>query len=77
MFILQFTSALTHNISGTAKACAQTVMATFIYNEVKSFLWWLSNFIVLFGSAGYARLKQMDMEKKHNETRGSREKLVV
>ncbi|GJQ75999.1 hypothetical protein Trydic_g18053 [Trypoxylus dichotomus] len=64
---IKVTSALTHNISGTAKACAQTVLATYWYNEAKSFLWWFSNGIVLFGSAAYARIKQLDMERKLDE----------
>lgn len=58
---IQVTSPLTHNISGTAKACAQTVIATFWYEEVRPFLWWFSNFVVLFGSAAYARIKQLEM----------------
>ncbi|KAK6633611.1 hypothetical protein RUM44_004218 [Polyplax serrata] len=61
---IQVTSPLTHNISGTAKACAQTVVATYWYNEVKSLLWWLSNFVVLLGSAAYARVKQLEMTQK-------------
>ncbi|XP_063922866.1 GDP-fucose transporter 1 [Zophobas morio] len=65
---IKYTSALTHNISGTAKACAQTVLATYWYQETKSLLWWCSNVIVLLGSAGYARVKQQDMERKHKES---------
>nr|CAD7598337.1 unnamed protein product [Timema genevievae] len=61
---IKVTSALTHNISGTAKACAQTVIATFWYNEMRSGLWWLSNWVVLAGSAAYARVKQKEMEKE-------------
>jgi len=57
------TSPLTHNISGTAKACAQTVLAVYAYHEVKSFAWWFSNFIVLFGSTLYARVQQLDMKR--------------
>lgn len=64
---IKYTSALTHNISGTAKACAQTVLATYWYQETKSFLWWSSNIIVLFGSACYTWIKQRDMEKRHRE----------
>lgn len=59
----QVTSPLTHNISGTAKAAAQTVLATQINAEVKSFWWWTSNAVVLFGSAAYARVKQLEMAK--------------
>jgi len=58
---VKVTSPLTHNISGTAKAAAQTVMATQWYAEVKSFEWWISNAVVLFGSAAYARVKQLEM----------------
>lgn len=64
---IKVTSPLTHNISGTAKACAQTVMATQWFSESKSWLWWLSNFVVLFGSGMYARVKQLEIEKQHKE----------
>ncbi|CAK1578052.1 unnamed protein product [Parnassius mnemosyne] len=60
---IKVTSPLTHNISGTAKACAQTVLATQWYNESKNALWWTSNLIVLGSSALYARFKQIEMEE--------------
>lgn len=63
---MQITSPLTHNISGTAKACAQTIIATQWYDEVKSFLWWTSNAVVLLASAAYTRIKQLEMQKQHN-----------
>nr|AEE62032.1 unknown [Dendroctonus ponderosae] len=65
---IKFTSALTHNISGTAKACAQTILATYWYQETKSFMWWFSNLIILVASAGYARIKQLDMEQQHRQS---------
>ncbi|CAG9791784.1 unnamed protein product [Diatraea saccharalis] len=61
---IKVTSPLTHNISGTAKACAQTVLATQWYNESKNVLWWTSNVIVLASSALYARFKQVEMEER-------------
>lgn len=64
---IKVTSPLTHNISGTAKACAQTIIATNWYHENRSTLWWLSNFVVLFGSSLYARVKQLEMDKKFNQ----------
>ena len=64
---IQVTSPLTHNISGTAKACAQTVMATTYYHEVKPALWWLSNAIVLLGSAAYTQVKRSEMKQAHND----------
>ena len=41
--------------SGTAKAAAQTVLATQWFNETKSALWWTSNLVVLGGSMAYTR----------------------
>lgn len=58
---VKVTSPLTHNISGTAKAAAQTVIATQWYGEIKTATWWISNLVVLFGSAMYARVKQVEM----------------
>lgn len=62
---IKVTSPLTHNVSGTAKACAQTVLATYWFNEEKSFLWWLSNIIVLTASASYARIRQLELSKEY------------
>jgi len=62
---IQVTSPLTHNISGTAKAAAQTVLATQVNAEVKSVMWWASNALVLAGSLAYARVKQLEMAKKN------------
>ncbi|XP_053305071.1 GDP-fucose transporter 1 isoform X2 [Spea bombifrons] len=60
---IKFTSPLTHNISGTAKACAQTVLAVFYYQQTKSFLWWTSNAMVLGGSFCYTWVKGLEMKK--------------
>ncbi len=62
---IQFTTPLTHNISGTAKAAAQTVIATGYYHEVKPTLWWVSNAVVLFGSGAYTYVRGLDMKKAH------------
>ncbi|XP_022181408.1 GDP-fucose transporter 1 [Myzus persicae] len=62
---VQVTSPLTHNISGTAKSCFQTVLASFWYNQWKSSMWWFSNFVVLGGSAAYTIVKNREMEKKY------------
>ncbi|CAG5133120.1 unnamed protein product [Candidula unifasciata] len=64
---IQVTSPLTHNISGTAKACAQTILACIYFHDVKTNLWWLSNMVVLFGSAGYTEVKRREMKKDHLE----------
>ncbi|KAL5284551.1 SLC35C1 family protein [Megaselia abdita] len=65
---IKVTSPLTHNISGTAKACAQTVLATQWFNETKSFLWWTSNVVILLGSGVYARIKQLEIKQLHKES---------
>lgn len=63
---IKITSPLTHNISGTAKACAQTILASYYYHETKSWLWWFSNWIVLLGSAIYTKVKQEEMKKRQS-----------
>lgn len=59
---IKVTTPLTHNVSGTAKACAQTVLACVVYSEVKSGLWWISNAMVLGGSAAYSYVKMNEMK---------------
>ncbi|RWS10944.1 GDP-fucose transporter 1-like protein [Dinothrombium tinctorium] len=66
---IKVTSPLTHTISGTAKACTQTILACIWYNEVKSMLWWISNFLVMFGSAAYTRVKQIEMASAYMKSR--------
>lgn len=60
---IKYTSPLTHNISGTAKACFQTVIAVIYSHEHKSYLWWMSNVTILVASAAYSRIKQIEMER--------------
>ncbi|KAK1335711.1 hypothetical protein QTO34_003504 [Cnephaeus nilssonii] len=64
---IKFTSPLTHNVSGTAKACAQTVLAVLYYEETKSFLWWTSNMMVLGGSSAYTWVRGWEMKKVQEE----------
>lgn len=59
---IKFTSPLTHNVSGTAKSCAQTVMGCVVYSEVRSLWWWICNGFVLGGSLSYAYFRSKDME---------------
>jgi len=61
---IKYTSPLTHNISGTAKACLQTVIAVIYYNDHKSILWWISNITILVASAAYSRIKQQEMSAR-------------
>lgn len=75
---IQITSPLTHNISGTAKAAVQTVLATVFYREHKDLVWWASNCIILFGSAAYTQVRRMEMKVKfESDKKGAEEELVV
>lgn len=58
---IKVTSPLTHNISGTAKACAQTIIAVFANQEHKTGLWWLSNAFVIGGSGMYSKVRHDEM----------------
>ncbi|KAJ1530605.1 hypothetical protein ONE63_005486 [Megalurothrips usitatus] len=69
---IKVTSPLTHNISGTAKACFQTVIATQWYGEAKSALWWVSNLTVLGGSMLYTYVKQQEMKKDFSSLSSSK-----
>ncbi|XP_067257398.1 GDP-fucose transporter 1 isoform X1 [Chanodichthys erythropterus] len=60
---IKFTSPLTHNVSGTAKSCAQTVLAVVYSASHKSALWWTSNMMVLVGSCAYTWVKGLEMKK--------------
>lgn len=64
---IKVTSPLTHNVSGTAKACAQTILAVVVNSEVKTALWWLSNGMVLCGSLFYTRVKHGEMKAQHEK----------
>jgi GDP-fucose transporter C1 len=61
---IQVTSPLTHNVSGTAKAYAQTLIGVMYYNEVKTMLWWFSNCLVLIGAALYSQVRRSEMSAK-------------
>lgn len=60
---IKFTSPLTHNVSGTAKACVQTVIAVVYNSSSKSLLWWTSNMMVLGGSSAYTWVRSLEMKK--------------
>lgn len=61
---IKVTSPLTHNISGTAKACAQTIIAVFANAEVKTSLWWLSNAFVIGGAGMYSKVRHDAMRSE-------------
>ena len=76
---IKFTSPLTHAISGTAKACVQTVLGVMIYQNPVSFLVRRSNtalacylihlqngvgiLLVIIGSFLYSYVRYLEMKK--------------
>ena len=60
---IKVTTPLTHNVSGTAKACFQTILACIVFKEVKSVKWWACNFMVLGGSSAYTYVKMIEMKE--------------
>lgn len=76
---IKFTSPLTHNVSGTAKACGQTVIAVVYNSSSKSVLWWASNMMVLCGSSAYTWVKSLEMQRTPTKVPqdSAREKLLA
>jgi len=64
---VKHTSPVTHNISGVAKACCQTVIAVLYWSQVKTALWWCSTMLVLMGTGGYSLVKSWEMKKLHEQ----------
>jgi len=58
---IKFTSPLTNNISGTLKACLQTLLAYFVYKNPISFLNGVGIFLVIFGSFWYSNVRYSEM----------------
>ncbi|CAG6016221.1 unnamed protein product [Menidia menidia] len=59
---IQVTSPLTHSVSGTAKACAQTLLAVAAARAPRSALWWASNLLVLGGASAYSGVRTREMQ---------------
>jgi len=61
---IKFTTPLTNNISGTLKACVQTLFAMFIYNNPISQMNALGIFLVIFGSFYYSQVRYSEMKQQ-------------
>eukprot|EP01116_Phalansterium_solitarium_P011275 TRINITY_DN26907_c0_g1_i2.p1 TRINITY_DN26907_c0_g1~~TRINITY_DN26907_c0_g1_i2.p1 ORF type:complete len:366 (+),score=107.18 TRINITY_DN26907_c0_g1_i2:89-1186(+) len=59
---IKFTSPLTNNISGTLKACMQTLLAMLFYRNPISALNAIGIFLVIFGSFWYSNIRYMEMK---------------
>jgi solute carrier family 35 (GDP-fucose transporter), member C1 len=57
---VKYTSPLTHNISGTAKAAAQSLLAFYIWGNEATFRGILGIFFVIFGSGAYTWVQMLN-----------------
>jgi len=61
---IKYTSPLTNNISGTLKACVQTLFAMLIYRNPISSLNALGIILVILGSFWYSHIRYSEMKQK-------------
>jgi GDP-fucose transporter C1 len=64
---ISLTSALTHNISGTAKACAQTALGILIYQNAVSAAGIFGILLTIGGSAAYAYVRKLEHDQKEQQ----------
>ena len=67
---INLTSPLTHNISGTAKACVQTIIAVLFLGDKMSMRSVIGTACVLFGTFMYSVVRSREMDK--NKLKSSR-----
>jgi GDP-fucose transporter C1 len=60
---IKVTTPLTNTISGTAKACVQTILGWFIFQNDITFLNGVGIFLSLFGSGLYSWFRYLEMKK--------------
>eukprot|EP00177_Eucheuma_denticulatum_P006023 GFKZ01010992.1.p1 GENE.GFKZ01010992.1~~GFKZ01010992.1.p1 ORF type:complete len:348 (-),score=45.05 GFKZ01010992.1:275-1318(-) len=61
---IKYTSPLTHNVSATAKAAAQTVLGLLVYRNPITFWGAMSVAVILVGSLFYTLVRRAEMKKK-------------
>jgi GDP-fucose transporter C1 len=69
---IRFTSALTHNISGTVKACAQTILGVLIYQNEISPMAVMGILLVIGGSASYTYIRKKEQEERDQQNIGTK-----
>jgi solute carrier family 35 (GDP-fucose transporter), member C1 len=69
---IKYTSPLTHNVSATAKAAAQTVIALIVYRNPITALGGLSVAVVLGGSLAYTLVRRKEMQRKTAEAEAAK-----
>lgn len=61
---IKYTSPLTHNVSATAKAAAQTVLGLIVYKNPITFWGGASVAVILIGSLFYTLVRRSELKKK-------------
>ena len=56
------TSPLTHVISGTSKGLIIVILGVIIYNETKTYVWWLCTLVFIVCTLVYVYLKSSEMK---------------
>ena len=66
---IKYTTPLTHNLSGTVKACLQTLLAMVIFpnSETMPFMKLVGTIFIIGFSAYYAYVRRSEMKKKADE----------
>lgn len=70
---VKHTSPLTHNVSATAKAAAQTVIALMVYKNPINFWGKASVGIVLLGSMCYTLVRRAEMKKRNDAAQAQKQ----
>ena len=65
---ISLTSPLTHNISGTAKACVQTIIAVLFLGDKMSLRSVFGTICVLFGTFMYSLVRNYEMDQKKKKS---------
>eukprot|EP01099_Mayorella_cantabrigiensis_P000398 TRINITY_DN1185_c0_g5_i1.p1 TRINITY_DN1185_c0_g5~~TRINITY_DN1185_c0_g5_i1.p1 ORF type:complete len:505 (-),score=121.84 TRINITY_DN1185_c0_g5_i1:44-1453(-) len=64
---IKTTSPLTHNLSGTVKACVQTMLSIWIWGNEITFLNGVGIFLVIAGSFLYSHVRNQEMNLKEKD----------
>jgi len=70
---IKFTSPLTNSVSGTVKACVQTLIAVFFFEPTTTAIKLFGIFLCIFGSFLYSHYKKQENEKKRKEEEKAKE----
>jgi GDP-fucose transporter C1 len=70
---IKYTSPLTNTISGTAKACVQTLLGWLMFGEILSFLTFVGTTLCIAASTWYSRIKYVENEEAKKQNQGAKQ----